>query len=455
MAVGTNVASQQSGGGDYSSIEIGNPNEIEPLVASIREQLDRVPPSAFGKKCCIYRVHEKFRKINANAYMPDTVAIGPFHHGKERFKAMEQHKLRYVHALFAQTTQENKLEECVNAMRTLEEEARKCYLEPINLDSDEFLKMLLVDGLFIVELFRKNLNNDRRSRDDPIFNTAWGMASIVRDMILIENQLPMFVLERLFSLTTVANQGDHSLTLLALHFFNSLMPRDDNVFEKYSDCKGKHLLDLFGKTLHDFPQEKPTSNPQEKEKSTSNQTWKFMPCVTELRQAGVMFKKGSTTGSFLDIKFSNGELEIPPLLIQDQTETLLRNLIASEQCRNQHATYITSYAFFMDSLINSADDVKFLRRHEIIINYLGEDEEVSSLFNKLCNEVTLVNFYYAKVCDEVNSYYKTRWHVWRATLMGKYFHSPWAILSFIAAILLLFFTFTGTLFSILSFALRS
>ncbi|KAF8392726.1 hypothetical protein HHK36_023075 [Tetracentron sinense] len=407
MADGTHGASKQNKGGDYSSIEIGNLNKQ--LAASIIGKVDSVPPSTFKKTCCIYRVHEKFRKINKYAYTPDTVAIGPFHRGEERLKAMEEQKLRYVHGLLARITTmpEKKMEECVEAMRKLEEKARKCYSEPINLDGNEFLEMLLVDGLFIVELFRKSSGDVRTGRDDPIFNTAWGMASIVRDMILIENQLPMFVLERLFNLTTVPNEGGRSLNLLALLFLNSLMPRDEKVLQTCSNCEGKHLLDLIGNTFQALPRvmEEPHSNrkfmphtlPRVMEEPHSNQTWKFMPCVTELRQAGVKFKRGSTTGSFLDIKFSNGVLEIPPVLIQDQTETLLRNLIASEQCYNRYATCITSYAFLMDSLINSADDVKYLCHHEIIINYLGEDEDVASLFNKLCNEVTLVNFYYAKI----------------------------------------------------------
>ncbi|KAF8387638.1 hypothetical protein HHK36_026291 [Tetracentron sinense] len=437
------TSSQQNGGGDYTSIEMGILKKQ--VVDSIKGKLDRVPTSAFRKTCCIYRVQEKFRKINKNAYMPDTVAIGPFHRGEERLKLMEEHKLRYLHTLLDRTP-ERKLEEYVEAMSKLEERARKYYSEPINLAKDEFLEMMLVDGLFVIELFRKSSGEVRTGRNDPIFNTVWGMASIVRDLILIENQLPIIVLECLFDLTRVPGQGGRSLTQLALLFFNSLMPRDEKVLEKYSKCEGKHLLDLFGNTFHALPPGIDEPN--------SNQTWKFMPCVTELRQAGVKFKKGNMTCSFLDIKFKDGVLEIPPLLIQDQTETLLRNLIASEQCCNGRATYITSYAFLMDSLINSADDVKFLRRHEIITNYLGDDEGVSTLFNNLCNEVTLVNFKHARVCDLVNAHYKARRHVWRAMLMRNYFHSPWAILSFIAAILLLIFTFTGTLFSILSYTIQ-
>ncbi|OVA05336.1 Protein of unknown function DUF247 [Macleaya cordata] len=82
----------------------------------------------------------------------------------------------------------------------------------------------------------------------------------------------------------------------------------------------------------------------------------------------------------------------------------------------------------MDHLINSGSDVQ-----GIITSYLGSDEDVSNLFNKLGCE---------------------RRHVWRATLKRDYFNSPWAITSFIAAILLLVLTLTGALFAILSFAIH-
>ncbi|KAF8387633.1 hypothetical protein HHK36_026286 [Tetracentron sinense] len=114
-------------GGDYNSIEIGILNKQ--VVDSIKGKPDHVPPSAFRKACCIYRVHEKFRKINKNAYTPDTVAIGPFYRGEERLKAMEEYKLRYLHTLLDRTTRisERKLEEYDEAIRKLDEKAREYY----------------------------------------------------------------------------------------------------------------------------------------------------------------------------------------------------------------------------------------------------------------------------------------------------------------------------------------
>ncbi|KAI3912081.1 hypothetical protein MKW92_002877 [Papaver armeniacum] len=378
------------------------------------------------------------------------ISIGPFHRGQGSLAAMEDHKLRYAHALLSRTTPigMSKLEECVAYMGRIEDEARKCYSEPIELTSEEFVEMMVIDGLFMIELFRKSAGEVKIERDDPIFGNIWGLSSLVRDLVLLENQLPMVVLDCLFNVPALKEELQGvSINILSLKFFDPLMPRGKEVIQtSFSGSEGKHLLDLLGKTFHDLP-----SAPKGKVKKVS---WKFIPSVTELKRAGVKFVKSSTNGSFLDIKFRDGVMEIPPIIIQDQTDTLLRNLIASEQCCDGHVTYMTSYAFFMDSLINTGEDVGVLRKEGIMTNYLGDDEDVAALFNKLCCEVTLANFYYSELCDQVNTYYKTRWHVWRATLKRDYFHSPWAIVSFVGALILLFLTLTSTLFAILSFTIH-
>ncbi|KAL5714330.1 hypothetical protein ACHQM5_016309 [Ranunculus cassubicifolius] len=433
--------------GDHVAITIGDPKRV---LSSIKQKLNALSPSAVGKSCCIYRVHEKFRKINEYAYTPEIVSIGPFHHGKLGLLAMEDHKLRYMNVLLERTSKhEAKLKECVDSVSILEEEARKCYSEPIAFDSEKFVEMMVVDGLFIIELFGKSAGVLKTERDDTIFNNIWCMPSLVRDMILLENQLPMFVVERLFEivkndqpkrLIDERSLGEWSLNELALRFFDPLMKREDDVIKKQCKKKGKHFLDLLSKTFRDIPKG-----------GTEKHSLKLIPSVTELRQAGVKFKIGNKKGSFLDIKFVDGIMTIPPILVQDQTGTLFRNFIASEQCCDRKTTYMTSYAFFMDSLIDSANDVAFLRRRQIITNCLGHDEDVSSLFNKLCSEVTLVNLYYSKLCEDVNKYYSERRHFWQATLRRDYFHNPWAIISFSGAILLLLLTLIATIFAVLAY----
>ncbi|KAK7825097.1 hypothetical protein CFP56_033726 [Quercus suber] len=54
-----------------------------------------------------------------------------------------------------------------------------------------------------------------------------------------------------------------------------------------------------------------------------------LPSATRLVEAGVKIKRGESK-SFLDIKYENGVLEIPPLDIDETTRTLFRNIISFE-----------------------------------------------------------------------------------------------------------------------------
>lgn len=103
----------------------------------------------------------------------------------------------------------------------------------------------------------------------------------------------------------------------------------------------------------------------------------------------------------------------------------------------------------MDSLINTPKDVALLKQADIIEHVLGSDEDVALLFNKLCKGITwdFKNSYPGEVYKEVILHTQKRWPKWRAKLMPDYFSNPWAILSLIAAVVMLNLTFLQTDFA--------
>ncbi|RVW81646.1 UPF0481 protein [Vitis vinifera] len=428
-----NIASEQSERREAN----GNADSL--LAASINEKLSSL--TSLPSQCCIYRVPDTLRRVNEEAFVPRILSIGPVHHGKKRLRDMEGHKWQYLKALL-QRKPGTMVERYVKAMRELEARTRGCYAEIIKFDSDEFVTMMLLDGCFIIELFLKNKNKQLRDEDDPIFNRTMVLTDLHRDLILLENQLPFFVLETLFNLIENTDQEGPSTSVLELTyvFFKFLGLQEVLIRDSQPDVK--HLLDLL--RLWFVP---PSST-----KSTSKSKFELIRSVTELHEAGVKFRMG-TVSCLMEIKFINGVLEIPPLTIEDTTDSLLGNLIAFEQCCNRFTPhYITDYVILMEYLINSPKDVALLSRYGIINNLLGDNEGVSHLFKKLGKEVVFNSdkFQFSNLCRDVNKYHKTRWHIWRATLRRDYFNNPWAIISFIGAVLLLFFTLIQTVCSLLS-----
>ncbi|KAG6781509.1 hypothetical protein POTOM_014419 [Populus tomentosa] len=146
--------------------------------------------------------------------------------------------------------------------------------------------------------------------------------------------------------------------------------------------------------------------------------------------------------------------EVPWILSCIETESLFRNLDAYEQCSLLKHLYVTDYITLMDCLISTQEDVQILRHSEIIENGLGDDGKVCSLFNNLCRNVTdsqRRHFCYNEVFNRVNEHCNRKRNVWMATLKHDYFNSPWALLSFLAAVVLLLFTLAQTVFTVMSY----
>jgi hypothetical protein len=389
---------------------------------------------------CIFRVHNQLRKTNEKAYEPQLLAIGPYHRGKDDLMLMEDHKLRYLQ-LILQRGNESSVERYIKAMRELEGRAREFYAEPISLTIDEFVEMLLLDGCFIIELFRKLAVTNLREEFDPIFRVGWIFCTLKRDLLLLENQLPFFILTKLFEMTMVPNLHNDIIEP-AMHFFTSL-PSLEYSYESgdvSSIRNNKHLVGLIHKLI------RPIENVVLDQKDRIS-----IRGATELLEAGVKFKKVEGVNLF-DIKFNNGVLEIPLLKIEDRSESLFRNLIAYEQySRNYHLQYVTDYVSFMGYLIHSPKDVELLRRRGIIVNWLGDDEAVSTMFNKIGDGVVVYDLWYAEILSNLDKHCRRRQNVWMAKLRHNYFNSPWAMISFLAAAFLLLLALTQTIFTVLSY----
>ncbi|ONI17383.1 hypothetical protein PRUPE_3G155700, partial [Prunus persica] len=115
--------------------------------------------SPLADQTCIYRVPHKLFRHNEEAFVPSLVSIGPYHHGEKKLQAMEEMKLWYLHCLIERKPNQNtSLEKFVTEIRSMEQFCRDCYEEKFDhMSSNIFVEMMVVDGCFIIELFRKNL----------------------------------------------------------------------------------------------------------------------------------------------------------------------------------------------------------------------------------------------------------------------------------------------------------
>ncbi|XXG72845.1 hypothetical protein AAC387_Pa07g1854 [Persea americana] len=346
---------------------------------------------------------------------------------------MEEHKWRYLQDIISRNG-EGSLQRYLAVLYKLEEKARKCYSEVIPLDSNSFVEMMLLDACFIIEFCQKR--DSPESEDDSIFQLEWLTNAIFGDFLMLENQIPFFILHHLFDLI----DGCRESTLLEMA--TSLFPRLLlNGLKHSSDIQIQHLLHLMLHTNLFVITE---------EKSSKPTAFQKIPCASKLKDAGIKFRRDrDDTSSLLDIKFQKGVFEIPYMEFWGKSNLLYLNLIAFEQCYCPCKKYITAYIAFMNSLISTGKDVEILCREGIIANWIGSDGDVVSLFSNMVRELTVreEDFYLSGICMEINEYCEGTWPKMRATLVHDYFRNRWAIISFFAALFLLLLTMTQTFFS--------
>ncbi|XP_049392339.1 putative UPF0481 protein At3g02645 [Solanum stenotomum] len=429
--------------------EIEEKRKVDHLI-SINERIDEMfedLDKSSIKSRFIFKVNVWLRESNSDAYTPKMVSIGPYHKKNPQLDPMEKYKLLYLRRFLQRMKFDVK--SCISELQKLKEEALKCYddIEELGNDS-QFCQMLLLDGCFVVEFIRERCEMCPEG-ENKIININDNY--IFRDLMLLENQLPFFVLNQLHDMT---KQDDElPLAILANNLFTFFVDLPKMTPESFRKTKCneeniKHLLHA----VHIFSCH---GNPMKKSNHNKKRHM-IMPNATELSEAGVSFAKIGNINrnkdnirdmtSLFDIKFENGLMTIPCFQVCDDTETFLRNLIAYEQQSSDvQPKYFSDYATFMDYLIDSDKDVNLLRRKGIIENWIGEDKEVASLFNKIGNGVTVYStFYYNEECIKAIQHCEQPWNRMKANLRHNYFNSPWAGASTVAAIILLLLTATQT-----------
>ncbi|WRX28433.1 Protein of unknown function DUF247 [Theobroma cacao] len=323
--------------------------------------------------------------------------------------------------------------------------------------------MVLVDASFIIELFLRAFSKKGRAESDFFFHEPETIYNIRQDLFLAHNQLPFFILKALYELAFAGNPDHPSFLHLTCHFFGPYYNQHTSIQDiiSPSDCHdryraklegSKHFTDLL-RTLQlpysfqkDCGKEKalccklprikwiktkvmyfldlisssllPSSRKPEQSLEAGQVKGKYLYSAVRLREAGVKFKV-STHRCLLDIEFNqnNGELKIPPLRLDELTESFFLNLLAWEQRYYPHETLIRDYIFLMEYLIKSTEDVDLLVRKRILIDQLGSHNAVVTLFKKLWKHVTTMKKnHYSDIFRKLNAYNAVRHHSWIAIL---------------------------------------
>ncbi|KAF3341659.1 hypothetical protein FCM35_KLT00297 [Carex littledalei] len=408
-----------------------------PLELSIKRRLDELPEKddKTVPPLTIFRIPAHICEEDKMFYEPQVVSIGPFYRGRENLCAMEEQKIYLLQNFLARYCEIN-IKVLLQEMRLLEDRARQCYAESINLDSSEFVEMLVLDGCFILENAIKWFNNEPHR----LKNVRWATINIFADLFLVENQIPFFVVMKLISLIQADQKKSTELLDLLVQYigcfgesrFVDIVPFQ---VETHSLCEAYNLVHLCYQlfvpkrsSYQSNPKHAPASTSrrcrlfssfklciypqpnQGDEKQMNERPTYVLPCVTELLQSGIIFKPKKPSADALDITFQNGIVEMPLVSLDPHTKTIFLNIVAFEQSRGDEFLSFSSYIWLMENLVKTRKDVVALQQCGIMYTFDPSEEEAALFFNNSGRMVWL-NFsehYFTNLFREIRCYYDGR-----------------------------------------------
>ncbi|GLJ34473.1 hypothetical protein SUGI_0693390 [Cryptomeria japonica] len=127
-------------------------------------------------------------------------------------------------------------------------------------------------------------------------------------------------------------------------------------------------------------------------KRFGNSDARSTPTAQLLDCAGIRFQPGKIR--FEKGTFVKSTISLPQINVDDTTETLLRNLMAYQECQrcpfNPEETVISHYVRLLDCLIDSKEDVFVLRNSGVIRSLSGSDDQIVAMFTIFRLEPLLV-----------------------------------------------------------------
>ncbi|KAL1816231.1 hypothetical protein DCAR_0520606 [Daucus carota subsp. sativus] len=507
------------------------------LEEQIEEDHNDIPVSIFS-------VPTTLICTSPDAYIPQQVALGPYHHWRQELYEMERYKVAAARRTMKQLDCFDSFQGIVDQLQMLEPRIRASYHKYLNLSGETLAWMMAIDVSFLLEFLevyaRKEgkLLSRRTSRLTSNLVDSAGRKSthiaILRDILMLENQIPMFLLRKMLELElgSLVAADDMLLSMLrglsielypfktpeelpillmedSTHvldfFYRLLMPKafrrsqitegeeiyeankeeEEIIIDEESQSRVLKFFNFIWRTLSKLnfhpirlfkallnskilkvllkmpwtvitklpvlnmlkePIENMFMREDKEDLKPENDSIVrpprieelTIPSVTVLAKSGVRFVPTDGGICSTDFNVKTRTLSLPRVNLDVNTDIIMRNMVAYESCNASGPLIFARYTEFMNGIVDTPDDAKFLRENGIIFNRLKSDEEVANLWNGMSRSVKLTKVpFLDKVVEDVNKYYNGRWKVKAEKAIRGYIYGSWRILTVLACIMLL------------------
>ncbi|MCD9558661.1 hypothetical protein HAX54_016189 [Datura stramonium] len=226
-------------------------------IIEIRRTLDEEVEEFSEVPVCIFNVPKSLMVTDPDSYLPQQVSLGPYHHWRPELYEMERYKLAAAKRTQKQL-QNIKFQHLVEQLIKLESRIRSCYHKFLNFNEETLAWMMAVDASFLLQflliyavkegiVLTGAISSSTMSHLVDVTGRKSAHNAILRDLAMLENQIPLFVLRKILELQfSSLDLTDNMLTSMLVGICKELSPfKMEEKFREIQVTESAHLLDFL------------------------------------------------------------------------------------------------------------------------------------------------------------------------------------------------------------------
>ncbi|XP_052199873.1 putative UPF0481 protein At3g02645 [Diospyros lotus] len=228
-------------------------NRENAFILRIKEIVEEGPVKGTANfRVSIFRIPKSLSAIKPVAYEPQLMGLGLFHHCRPELVGMESYKLAAIFRAFHHSVEFNQLVKKLSNLQ-IEDRVRLSYNNYLYDIKDETLVWIMaIDGMFLLEFLSNHVTRTAHLVDYS--GNKLAHHSILREIMMLENQIPMFVLQAILLIRCSSDDDDEQLNQKwatgLIRFCKKVaplkLPKNPD-FQKIPVFDYHHLLDLLYK----------------------------------------------------------------------------------------------------------------------------------------------------------------------------------------------------------------
>ncbi|XP_059285738.1 putative UPF0481 protein At3g02645 [Lycium ferocissimum] len=219
------------------------------LKKEVATDLNLFPP------VCVLQVPNTLTHQKPEAYTPQLIGMGPYHHLRPDLYQMERYKLAAIKDILEPAQILNFKHLLIDKLRENDLLVRASYNRFMDIDEETLAWIVAIDGLFLLNILRSAYgNNVHDDHENNIDDTI-----ITRDFMMLENQIPFVVMKQIRKFLCLSSPEDREDTELISMFrrfceMHSPLPLPANneyYRNNVKETRPLHLLDLMYRLILD------------------------------------------------------------------------------------------------------------------------------------------------------------------------------------------------------------